>query len=310
MKEMLVPQEMYSMRSLRQLFERLVHSSIMRLNALSMDKLFDLVSMGLKLQTVRCGRSEEMVMVTMNHIDGMIQLVKDDEEAKISTFLQEGLQGSDASLRVDSTGVLPFGFARPGTLKEYHGNNVMREEVLDISGRPDWRGPQGVERVQWGVDREWFQLGTNMYSTAKDDSASEKERQEKEGAIQKPARTLAPEVLRRVAKAELSVLANLIAAPSEQGEEQKFTLRLFEDTEICVPAEEVESPDEEIQEETETISASAATRCPWQFEYDNVRPGTNRSYRETLKGLEDDLDEALGVNNEPHAEDDDLLDLL
>ncbi|KAF4696773.1 Kinesin member [Perkinsus olseni] len=294
MKEMLVPQEMYSMRSLRQLFERLVHSSIMRLNALSMDKLFDLVSMGLKLQTVRCGRSEEMVMVTMNHIDGMIQLVKDDEEAKISTFLQEGLQGSDASLRVDSTGVLPFGYARPGKLKEYRGNNVVREEVLDITGRSDWRGPQGVERVQWGVDREWFQLGTDMYSTAKDDSASEMERQEKEGAVQEPARTLAPEVASRVAKAELSVLANLIAAPSEQGAEQKFTLRLFEDTEICGPAEEVESSDEEIQEETETISASAATR----------------SYRETLKGLEDDLDKALGVNNEPHAEDDDLLDLF
>ena len=42
---------MYKMTSTRQIFQKLAHSSIMKLDATSMQKLFDLMLMGLKYQT-------------------------------------------------------------------------------------------------------------------------------------------------------------------------------------------------------------------------------------------------------------------
>ena len=47
-EELFRPQDVYSMHSTRQIFDRLAHSSIMRLNESSMDKLFDLMTMGFK----------------------------------------------------------------------------------------------------------------------------------------------------------------------------------------------------------------------------------------------------------------------
>ena len=41
---------MYPMASIRKIFEKLAHSSIMKLNAASMNKLFDLMLMGYKYQ--------------------------------------------------------------------------------------------------------------------------------------------------------------------------------------------------------------------------------------------------------------------
>ena len=49
-EELFRPQDVYSMQATRQIFDRLAHSSIMRLNESSMDKLFDLMAMGFKYQ--------------------------------------------------------------------------------------------------------------------------------------------------------------------------------------------------------------------------------------------------------------------
>lgn len=70
-QELFKPQKTYSMQSTRQIFDRLAHSSIMRLNESSMDKLFDLMAMGLKFQLMLCGRPEEILEVTLNHLAGM-----------------------------------------------------------------------------------------------------------------------------------------------------------------------------------------------------------------------------------------------
>lgn len=62
-----------------------------------------------------------------------------------------------------------------------------------------------------------------------------------------------------MAETELSVLANLIAPPSEGGEGQRFTLRLFEDVDDATPMDNVEAADDEVHEEPETITAAVAT---------------------------------------------------
>jgi len=69
-------QEMYSMTSTRQIFEKLAHSSIMKLNATSMNKLFDLMLMGMKYQIVSTTTPDEIYHVTMTHLTEMAKLVK------------------------------------------------------------------------------------------------------------------------------------------------------------------------------------------------------------------------------------------
>ena len=52
-RELFKPQEMYTSSSTREIFNKLAHSSIMRLNESSMDKLYDLMTMGFKHQVRR-----------------------------------------------------------------------------------------------------------------------------------------------------------------------------------------------------------------------------------------------------------------
>ena len=54
--ELFKPQEVYSVNSTKQIFEKIAHSSIMRLNSNSMDKLFDLMTMTFKHQILFSSR--------------------------------------------------------------------------------------------------------------------------------------------------------------------------------------------------------------------------------------------------------------
>ena len=66
--ELFRSQDVYSLASTRQIFDRLAHSSIMRLNQSSMDKLFDLMTMGFKYQLLVCTHPRELLHVTLNHL--------------------------------------------------------------------------------------------------------------------------------------------------------------------------------------------------------------------------------------------------
>lgn len=50
MEELFKPQELCSKKAMRTLFDKLAHASIMRLNQTSMDKLFDLMTMAVKVK--------------------------------------------------------------------------------------------------------------------------------------------------------------------------------------------------------------------------------------------------------------------
>ena len=51
-----------------QIFDRIAHSSIMRLSESSMEKLYDLMTMGFKYQLVCCSHPGELLTITMNHL--------------------------------------------------------------------------------------------------------------------------------------------------------------------------------------------------------------------------------------------------
>ena len=85
--ELFKPQVMYSMASTKQIFEKLAHSSIMRLNTSSMDKLFDLMAMGVKYQLMCCSSPQQFLHVTFNHLQTMRNIVGPDS-ATVDGYLQ------------------------------------------------------------------------------------------------------------------------------------------------------------------------------------------------------------------------------
>uniref|UniRef100_A0A8C9S8W4 Organic solute carrier partner 1 n=1 Tax=Scleropages formosus TaxID=113540 RepID=A0A8C9S8W4_SCLFO len=77
MEELFKPQDMYSKRTQRAVLIRLAHSSIMRLNQASMDKLYDLMTMAFKYQVLLCPRPRDLLLVTFNHMDAIRAFVSD-----------------------------------------------------------------------------------------------------------------------------------------------------------------------------------------------------------------------------------------
>ena len=72
------------MNATKAIFKKLAHSSIMKLNDTSMQKLFDLMVMGLKYQTQLTVQPEELYFITIKHLDTMRVLV---EGAEAETFV-------------------------------------------------------------------------------------------------------------------------------------------------------------------------------------------------------------------------------
>ncbi|XP_062856100.1 protein OSCP1a [Trichomycterus rosablanca] len=78
MDELMEPQDLYSHRAVRCVLTRLAHTSIMRLDSASMDRLYDLMTMAFKYQIFQCPRPRDLLLISLNHIDGVRDLVKDN----------------------------------------------------------------------------------------------------------------------------------------------------------------------------------------------------------------------------------------
>ena len=88
--ELFKPQSMYSTSSTKQIFEKLAHSSIMRLNKSSMDKLYDLMCMGFKYQIISCNCPQQYLQITLNHLETLKNLLlKDDACALIQLAIDK-----------------------------------------------------------------------------------------------------------------------------------------------------------------------------------------------------------------------------
>ena len=74
--ELFRPQEMYTSSSTRQIFNKLAHSSIMRINETSMDKLYDLMTMGVKYQFLSCNCPQQFLQVTFNHLSSIMGICR------------------------------------------------------------------------------------------------------------------------------------------------------------------------------------------------------------------------------------------
>lgn len=187
--ELFKPQEVYSQQSTRQIFDKLAHSSIMRLSESSMDKLYDLMTMGFKYQLVNCRSPQEVLTVTLTHLvtiksyltdPNVISLVDDfetqlrshfsrftpgewyalrqtlfrfltDRKVKVSLFLQEGIQHSDGRIKLPGN--------RPGEQRVGPVGTILRYD-----GGGDKTGTIAVAYGVKSIPPHLVPLGGNMYA--------------------------------------------------------------------------------------------------------------------------------------------------
>ncbi|XP_028968681.1 protein OSCP1-like [Galendromus occidentalis] len=180
-------------------FERIVQSSIMRLNRESMDKLYDLMTMVFKYQVLMVPSPRQIVAITLNHLDTIegyvkenlelcerIAFVKDtlveiffstslaefqtiryqlltflqDLHVRISMFLKTGVQKQTGVFSMPLFGYVTEGFEVNGTIREFGTDETLLKESTYVTA-----SHFSAYKVPYG-SRRGTVLGTNMYTTA------------------------------------------------------------------------------------------------------------------------------------------------
>ncbi|XP_068822364.1 protein OSCP1 isoform X2 [Capricornis sumatraensis] len=262
MEELFKPQELYSKKALRTVYDRLAHASIMRLNQASMDKLYDLMTMAFKYQVLLCPRPKDVLLVTLNHLDAIKGLIQDsptilhqvdetfrqltdiyrdlsagefqlirqtlliffqDLHIRVSIFLKDKVQNSNGRFVLPVSGPVPWGTEVPGLIRTF---NNKGKEVKKTEFK---HGGSYVAALKEGSlelygDRV-LKLGTNMYSVNRP-----VETHMSAASKNLASRTQESIVPNPLAKEELNLLARLIGGMEIQkpsGPEPGFRLNLF-----------------------------------------------------------------------------------
>jgi len=197
-KELFRPQKVFTKKALRTVFERLAHASIMKLNSTAMDKLYDLMVMSVKYQLLLCKRGEDVILVTLNHLDTIREFVASsgkhvalinsackelteyyscltapqymqlrltllsifqDVHKRVSIFLKTGAQLRDGRFVIPSGGPVPHGFEVPGTIWYYDGSGAFTVEKFTLQHGYKPAEPQGSLEVN---GNRVISLGRNM----------------------------------------------------------------------------------------------------------------------------------------------------
>jgi len=259
--ELFKPQRLYSAAATRSIFDQLAHSSIMRLNQSSMDKLYDLMSMAAKSQLLLVSSPFDVPTVANNHIETLKKLnlstdskklidkaqnqltqlystfdyadyftmrqslarFYQDKRVKVSLFLQEGLQLADGNICITPAGPLPVNIEMPGKITYYDAGKISRTENIKLSNAINCRERAPTDRCE---------LGFNLY-------AKDKRRKAREAALSGTEQTT--QSIRRIdrgrdeydarldesdkqgARDELNVLASLIA-PSQSNKDDHWNI--------------------------------------------------------------------------------------
>ncbi|XP_014114070.1 PREDICTED: protein OSCP1 isoform X3 [Pseudopodoces humilis] len=177
MEELFKPQDLYSKKALRTVYDRLAHASIMRLNQASMDKLYDLMTMAFKYQVLLCPRPRDILLVTFNHLDAIKDFISDspgilnqvDETFRrlieVSIFLKDKVQNSNGRFVLPISGPVPWGTEVPGLIRIFNHKGVeVRRTEFTTAG--NYVTPQREGSFELYGDRV-LKLGTNMYSVTR-----------------------------------------------------------------------------------------------------------------------------------------------
>ena len=239
-RELIVPQPLYSMTSTRQVFDKIAQSSIMKLQTSSMNKLFDLMLMGLKLQLLTLTYPEELLKITLNHIQELKNLITSRESlllleftseiliktyssyssavynrirqtllrffqnrnVKVTMFLHSGIQLQDGTIKIEVNNGIPFADI-PGKITKQGTENVKTLPVTCRFRRSalNSRHPLHAQTI----------LGLNLYDSNKEVITAQSEEQKEESI------TMQNDIKRgAIARWELDSLANMIYCQNDE----------------------------------------------------------------------------------------------
>ncbi|CAM4638975.1 unnamed protein product [Leuciscus chuanchicus] len=248
LEELLRPQDLYSHRALRTVLTRIAHTSIMRLNPASMDKLYDLMTMAFKYQIVLCPRPQDLLLITFNHTDAIKELVKDnpglvnqineaqrqlievytplsdgefqlirhtllvlfqDMQIRISIFLKEKIQNPNGHFVMQTSGPVPHGFEVPGLIRWFNAKGrEVRRSRFPSGG--SYTSAVRPGSIDLSGDRVTL-LGTNMYSTPSPEDMDPSSTSNSRGKLKQADTSPNP-----LATEELNLLAKLMGGMEVQ----------------------------------------------------------------------------------------------
>ncbi|XP_060062175.1 protein OSCP1-like isoform X2 [Erinaceus europaeus] len=235
MEELFKPQELYSKKALRTVYDRLAHASIMRLNQASMDKLYDLMTMAFKYQVLLCPRPKDVLLITFNHLDAIKGFIQDSpailhqvDEAfrqlvEVSIFLKDKVQNSNGRFVLPVSGPVPWGTEVPGLIRVF---NSKGEEVKQVEFKHGGSYVTAPKEGSFEFDGDRvLKLGTNMYSV--NHPVETHISGTSKNLVSRTQESISPNPL---AKEELNFLARLIGGmeiKKSSGPEPGFQLNLF-----------------------------------------------------------------------------------
>lgn len=260
MDELFKPQDAYSKKAMRTVFDKLAHASIMRLNSASMDKLYDLMTMAFKHQVSLCQRPQDILLITLNHMDAMHEFVKDNEfvlkqvenvyallkqhyasltagqfqlirmtilsffqdmHIRVSIFLKDKVQTPNGRFVLSTCGQVPWHTEVPGEIRLFDKGKQVKSTNFATSVQNQLADKPGSFEL---IGERMTKLGKNMYEASRqvDTTISHTE--------VKPSTTTVAgngsENQDPLAKAELNLLSYLITGDRKSGG-NAFRLNLF-----------------------------------------------------------------------------------
>ncbi|ESP03137.1 hypothetical protein LOTGIDRAFT_224648 [Lottia gigantea] len=291
MEELFKPQTLYSKKAMRTVFDRLAHASIMRLNAASMDKLYDLMTMAIKYQISICYRPKDIILSTLNHMDAIRNYVEEapsikqqvdyiyrmlietyipmsagechlmrqtllnffqDMHIRVSIFLKDKVQNNNGRFILPIGGPLPYGTEVPGTIRLFTDDGRTKNDQFPAGGSYILSKKEGSFDMKG--DRV-TKFGTNMYSTSRP----------VETTVIQPKNTIPSSDLdtsnpNPLAKAHLDLLSQLIGTKLMK-DKSEFRLNLFKTDEEESKAAAIR-PIETTESQVVKIDASKKAKNP------------------------------------------------
>ena len=173
--DLYVHKKPYKHQEVKSIFESFAHSSIMRLNETSMNKLFELMLMTLKLQLLRSRYPEEIYQITLNHFLGIIEIlnsIETDDKVLLNRVQEEMINFKQNYSKLSSYDYI---ILKSVILRFLQGKNVkvsifIQDNLQDNSSiiyllmneeSPPFVGKLGVVKNYDNGNEDFFELKLN-----------------------------------------------------------------------------------------------------------------------------------------------------
>ncbi|CDW55606.1 protein OSCP1 [Trichuris trichiura] len=261
LEKLFEPQELPNRDTVRLLFEKLAHSSIMRLSSSSQDKLYDLMAMMFKYQLQNAISPRHLLVITLNHLDGIRHIVHgshntvnqvdhaysilrstyfdmnmsqlyyirqtllnffNETRVRVCLLLQEKLQCEDGHFTVPLKVELPSDMSKPGAIRFYaSGGKLASQRQFKAVGVYIEKTAEDILDFPAQTIDRGTDLGKNIYD-------------EKQAGVRAGTNLFSFKRMSRrecMAKEELTLLNHLIATENETDSREGVHLSIFEEEE-------------------------------------------------------------------------------